>query len=208
MKAVCDNTTCICNKTGPYIPPGPSEIQPLIPMSILSNHVHFDTMNGLRFLDHTSLSRYYQCEPSKNKHYFFDQAKWCTERQFREDTQSPLIALVSFHGSGNTWLRYLLEQATGYYSGSIYCDSVLKTVFPGESVVSGNVIIVKTHHADTRTLPKDIQMSTGRDTYDKAIVLVRNPYEALVSEANRRWNSDRAVNNHIGVADETSFIST
>ena len=37
-----------------------------------------------------------------------------------------LTALVSFPGSGNTWVRQLLEEVTGVYTGSIYCDSVLK----------------------------------------------------------------------------------
>ena len=29
-------------------------------------------------------------------------------------------ALVSFPGSGNTWIRHMLEQTTGIYSGSVY----------------------------------------------------------------------------------------
>jgi hypothetical protein len=42
------------------------------------------------------------------------------------------IALASFPGSGNTWLRYLLQQATGIYTGSVYKDyGLLKSGFPG-----------------------------------------------------------------------------
>lgn len=33
----------------------------------------------------------------------------------RKDNPRMLIALASFPGSGNTWLRYLLQQATGSY---------------------------------------------------------------------------------------------
>ena len=132
--------------------------------------------------------------------------KVCRTRKFM-NRKEPITALVSFHGSGNTWVRYLIEQATGVYTGSIYCDQILKGTFSGESVASGNVIVVKTHHADTRELPKDVQLETGKTEYDKAIILVRNPFDALVSEANRRWNRNRRVNNHVGLAEETAFIS-
>jgi hypothetical protein len=201
----CSKESCDCSVEAvtPYIAPGPSEIHPLVPMSVLSKRLQFDHLNGLQNLDHTSLSRLYQCLPFD---VHMPKVKWCSRRTFCS-VNSPLIALVSFHGSGNTWLRYLIEQATGYFSGSIYCDRTLKRVFPGEAVASGNVVVIKTHHADTRTLPKDIQISTGRERYHKAIVLVRNPYNALISEANRRWNSNRSMNSHIGKADETRFIS-
>lgn len=32
------------------------------------------------------------------------------------------IALASYPGSGNTWLRYLIEGASGIFTGSIYDD--------------------------------------------------------------------------------------
>ena len=130
----------------------------------------------------------------------------CTERRFL-NSQSPIVALISFHGSGNTWVRYLLEQATGVYTGSIYCDRTLKLEFPGEQIVSGSVVAVKTHQCDTTELPKDVQLALGKQRYDRAILLVRNPFDALISEANRRWNSVRGVDSHVGLADETAFIS-
>ncbi len=34
----------------------------------------------------------------------------------------PPIALASYPGSGNTWLRYLLEGAGGIFTGSRYKD--------------------------------------------------------------------------------------
>lgn len=37
---------------------------------------------------------------------------WCKELRFLDPPKST-VALVSFPGSGNTWLRYLLQQATG-----------------------------------------------------------------------------------------------
>lgn len=39
---------------------------------------------------------------------------WCQPLHFIPRAESrPIIALASFPGSGNTWLRYLLQQATG-----------------------------------------------------------------------------------------------
>ena len=195
---------CSDNVTSPYIAPGPSKIVELVPLSVLQKNVQLDSHDGLKYLDHVSLSRFYQCHSSTKMS--LSDAKWCSGRTFR-NKGSPIVALVSFHGSGNTWLRYLLEQATGYYTGSIYCDSALKAVFPGESVASGNVVAVKTHHSDSRDLPKDIQLATGQEKYHKAVVLVRNPFDALISEANRRWNSKQSRNAHIGLANEASFIS-
>ena len=119
-----------------------------------------------------------------------------------------MVALVSFQGSGNTWVRHFLEQATGVYTGSIYCDPGLKITYPGEYVVSGNVLVVKTHHADTTKLPPDIQQALSKQEYDKAIILVRNPYNALLSEGNRRWAGmmQPSLDQHVGVASEQAFI--
>lgn len=33
---------------------------------------------------------------------------------------APSVALASFEGSGNTWLRFLLEGMTGVFTGDIY----------------------------------------------------------------------------------------
>jgi len=40
--------------------------------------------------------------------------------------------LLSFPGSGNTWLRILIDCATGIYTGSIYSDTTLYDSLPGE----------------------------------------------------------------------------
>ncbi|ELU11424.1 hypothetical protein CAPTEDRAFT_193826 [Capitella teleta] len=44
----------------------------------------------------------------------------------------PSTALASFPGSGNTWTRHLIELSTGFYTGAIYKDGLLKKAFPGE----------------------------------------------------------------------------
>ena len=59
---------------------------------------------------------------------------WCRPLGYRAaiPQRDSVIALASFPGSGNTWLRYLLQQATGIITGSIYKDhALLRNGFPG-----------------------------------------------------------------------------
>ena len=57
-----------------------------------------------------------------------------------------LTALASFPGSGNTWVRYILQEATGIAMGSVYNDPRLKrNLFPGEGIYNRSVLAIKTH---------------------------------------------------------------
>ncbi|CAL4111313.1 unnamed protein product, partial [Meganyctiphanes norvegica] len=63
----------------------------------------------------------------------------------------PKIGLVSSPGSGNTWLRYLLEASTGVFTGSRYEDLNLNSWgYLGEMVStdSGTTLTQKTHDHD------------------------------------------------------------
>lgn len=92
----------------------------------------------------------------------------------------PITALASFPGSGNTWLRYLLEQVTGVFTGSQNCDIVLKACgLLGEGVQSSNVLMVKTHK------PSDLIETTPQRHFKAAVVLMRNPFDAILAEYNR-----------------------
>ena len=42
--------------------------------------------------------------------------------KFAEKGTFPITSLTSFPGSGNTWVRYLIEEYTGYYTGAIGPD--------------------------------------------------------------------------------------
>ena len=95
------------------------------------------------------------------------------------------VALVSPPGAGNTWVRGLLERATGFCTGYNNCDHAMLTRgFIGENINSGSVLVVKTH----MTKP---QWSGGRvikPTYamfGSAIVLLRNPHDSMIAEWNR-----------------------
>ena len=49
------------------------------------------------------------------------------------------VALISFPGSGNTWVRQPLEGASGICTGSVMCDMSLRyDGFIGENVNSGS----------------------------------------------------------------------
>jgi hypothetical protein len=44
--------------------------------------------------------------------------QWCQALRFLEKP-GPVVALASFPGSGNTWVRYLLQQVTGEYHRNV-----------------------------------------------------------------------------------------
>ncbi|XP_044763477.1 WSCD family member AAEL009094 [Coccinella septempunctata] len=109
---------------------------------------------------------------------------WCTDLKYLQPAK-PLVALASFPGSGNTWVRYLLQQATGILTGSVYRDySLLKNGFPAENVVNGSVLLVKTHEFGPN----------AKKIYSKAILLVRSPTSAIQAEFNRQSGG------HVGFA--------
>ena len=58
---------------------------------------------------------------------------------------SPPPVLYSFQGSGNTWVRLLIEYATGKYTGSVYNDGSLLSILPGEHECSHRVVAIKAH---------------------------------------------------------------
>lgn len=111
--------------------------------------------------------------------------QWCSTLKFDDPPSKTITALVSFPGSGNTWLRYLIQQATGIYTGSIYIDfGLLKNGFPAEKVTDGSVIVVKTHESSAK----------GRAPFSKAILLLRSPAAAIQAEFNRQSGG------HVGFA--------
>ncbi|KAK4314790.1 hypothetical protein Pmani_013936 [Petrolisthes manimaculis] len=114
---------------------------------------------------------------------------WCQPLRWL-DPPGPATALVSFPGSGNTWVRYLLQQATGYYSGSVYKDyALMKNGFPAESVSNGSVVVVKTHEWGPEM----------RKVFSRAVLVVRDPYSAIQAEFNRQSGG------HIGHAQPDKY---
>lgn len=111
----------------------------------------------------------------------------CMDRRFLPAKSKKLIALASFPGAGNTWARHLIELATGFYTGSYYFDgSLYNKGFKGERDHwrSGRTICIKTHESGQKEI----------EAFDAAILLIRNPYKALMAEFNRKYGG------HIGFA--------
>lgn len=101
------------------------------------------------------------------------------------------VALVSLPGSGNTWVRGLLEQATGVCTAAMWCDPNLRaTHFCGEGLHSSRTLVVKNHDPAIRWRGEALSGShqhteNNKPEFDLAIFVHRNPFEAMVAEHNR-----------------------
>ena len=72
-------------------------------------------------------------------------------------------------------MTYVVSFVLGIATGSIYCG-VVKDTFIGECRRYNNrTIVIKTH-----LLPK-----RNKVPYDKVVLLIRNPFDAIVAEYNR-----------------------
>jgi hypothetical protein len=72
--------------------------------------------------------------------------KHCKTIRLGEKGQFKKIMLASFPGSGNTWTRYVIERATGFFTGAVANDSSLfNGGFLGEfeNQNAGTTILVK-----------------------------------------------------------------
>ncbi len=107
--------------------------------------------------------------------------------QFINGTNRPPVALVSAEGSGNTWLRGLLESATGVCTGFIHCDYIMRrSGFIGEGIKSGSVLLVKTHAVEPQWNGVIYLDPNSKQPYfGSGILMIRNPYKSLVAEWNR-----------------------
>ena len=147
--------------------------------SVCSDNECSELLNTMekRFYDSCSRTAHEPIEPSK-----------CS---FLATNYGPPTALASSRGSGSTWIRWLLQQATGYCTGSIYCDGELRTHgFPGENIRSGSVLVTNTH----KIFPK-VSLSTDplcrvhcSASFTKAILVVRDPFMAIIAEWDRKSN--------------------
>ncbi|XP_047670499.1 WSC domain-containing protein 2-like [Tachysurus fulvidraco] len=116
----------------------------------------------------------------------------CMDRRFLPTRSKRLTALASFPGAGNTWARHLIELATGYYTGSYYFDgSLYNKGFKGERDHwrSGRTVCIKTHESGRKEI----------DAFDSSILMIRNPYKALMAEFNRKYGG------HIGFASQAHW---
>ncbi|XP_071824619.1 sialate:O-sulfotransferase 2-like isoform X2 [Apostichopus japonicus] len=64
-------------------------------------------------------------QPTRESLNDTEMSSLCDKIRFMPEGGLPVVALASLPGSGNTWLRYLIERVTGIYTGSIYNDTSL-----------------------------------------------------------------------------------
>lgn len=105
------------------------------------------------------------------------------------------IPLLSIAGSGNTWIRFLIEQATGYATGSVYNDKSLLKKFKGENAWPSQKqsIVVKAHVWPRIT---NFLNETGQVSVPGCIFILRNPKDSLLAEYTRRltnYNHTQAI---------------
>nr|XP_039267181.1 WSC domain-containing protein 2-like isoform X2 [Styela clava] len=158
-----EKTTCLCFE----------------PRTVFRNATELETL--LKQCDESSK------EKSFHLYHTYQENRFCSSRAFLEPNESPVTALASPPGSGNTWMRYLLEVATGIYSGSSYGDKRLrKGGFIGECTTynSGRTLAVKDHF-----------MKEKNRNYKRAIILLRNPFHALLADYHRKYSG------HVGTVD-------
>ncbi|XP_039267940.2 sialate:O-sulfotransferase 2-like [Styela clava] len=119
----------------------------------------------------------------------------CDPLRFLLPRQNKPILLASYYGSGNTWIRHLIEVATGIYTGSVYNDIyIYEGGMLGEYLpdFAGRTIVVKDHLFKLKIPPH----------HTMAVLLIRNPYDATLAEFVRK-----KTRNHTGVIDNDIFRS-
>ena len=129
-------------------------------------------------------------------------AKYGSLRFFSEKERRPPPMLYTFPGSGNTWGRLLIEYATGIYSGSVYNDKSLLEVLPGEFTCNFQVSVIKVHphtHPGIELVDGTFNsddhkcMRSNLRKFERALLLVRDPFDSIWSEYQRRFTQNHVL---------------
>ena len=164
-------------------------------MSLIKGIEYFDTFFKQRYL-------YCKATISRDTNVAYGKCRNFSNMHFIDGSR--VVAMPSFPGSGSTWARTALEQATGIYTGSVYCDKKLKSKgFAGEWVVSANVLTVKTHLPNRKLFPRAKYFHDPNKYKDitAVILLVRNPLDSIISY----WNFLRSSENHTATTSPKKF---
>ncbi|XP_063587796.1 uncharacterized protein LOC134765050 [Penaeus indicus] len=97
-----------------------------------------------------------------------DGDEFCSRMDVRFAVRMSSSILHSFPRSGNTWMRYLIEAASGIFTGSCYNDKTLiRSGFKGErdKIYWKTTITTKAHFAK----------HVGKFKYLPTIIIIRNP---------------------------------
>ena len=150
-----------------------------VPKCKLSNCVDYLTLSERQTLK--------RCERLAVQHTVGGQLSTPTCRFMQAEGPRSPVALNSQEGSGNTWLRGLLEKATGICTGFYACDTDMRAHgFLGEGVQSAHVLVVKTHvHIPKWIGEKSSPNLVYESFYGSGILLIRNPARGAIAEFNR-----------------------
>ena len=129
----------------------------------------------------------FQWDNVKEK-YFWSSDPECSQYRTRFVVRHSLKtrALVSYPGSGNTWTRYLVEAATGVFTGSFYHNKgIINKGLYGEAreYSDGSTLLQKTHHAmpQSKIFKLEWRLDHIRKFGGRAVLVIRNPYKAIIS---------------------------
>ncbi|KAF2366074.1 Sulfotransferase domain [Trinorchestia longiramus] len=117
------------------------------------------------------------------KHELWPKDNFCKGLMNRFGRSTPRSLVVSYPRSGSSWLRYLLEAATGVFTGSTSNSSLLYSLgFYGEreAFEQDSTLTITTHSVDP--LPGERWNSTETDDAIPTVLLMRNPADALISQ--------------------------
>lgn len=114
----------------------------------------------------------------------------CSNNQLGVKKQFNLIPLLSLPGAGNTWTRFLIEQSTGFLTGSIYSEAGIVKSLKGEleNPADNNTIAVKAHSLGS-FIKKKLQIAG-------CVVILRNPKDAILSDFTRRTHKNKFMNRY------------
>ncbi|XP_071809550.1 sialate:O-sulfotransferase 2-like isoform X2 [Asterias amurensis] len=114
----------------------------------------------------------------------------CSKVELKAKNSLPFIALASYPRSGNTWTRSLIEKGTGIPTGSVYWKGESKMQISKKVFIGGNIdfktkqtICIKSHMSDTSHVKE----------FEGAVLLLRNPYSAIVAEIFRRLMIEKKI---------------
>jgi hypothetical protein len=108
-----------------------------------------------------------------------------------------ITLLMSFPGSCNTWVRLLIESATGTYTGSIYSDPGLATLLPMEARCGLRMSVIKGHPENFSRCgplylcidngPQEIKKCRTGMIYEwkKFVFIARDPMRSIFAEVQR-----------------------
>ena len=87
------------------------------------------------------------------------------------DPPGPRTALWSIPGSGNYWIRYLIQKTTGYMTGT-NLKEYDKPGYPAGHIANGSVIVIKDH----LVYIKDYILYVSRNYHKTKFKLWQPPY--------------------------------